>query len=346
MHTLHRMARTAALAAVALAGVAGLARSASAGTELRVATLAPPDSTWMKILERGSQDVAQKTQSRVTIKWYPGGVQGDERDFVRKMRMGQLDGAAVTSIGLSMIDESIRVLELPRMFDSIDEMDYVADRMWPYFQKKFEAKGFRLTDRGEIGWVYFMSKEPVKSLSDLRKATVWQWGDDQIVRAMYRKLNINGVPLGVPEVDSALVSGRINACYGSPLATVALQWNTKIRYQTSMPMSYGIGATVVSLKAFDKLSKADQHTLLKLTKKMGAKIRKGVRQDNKDAEKQMLQKGVKLVQTPPDMVSDFDKASHEVWQELTGKVYSKAELDMVLKYRADYRARHKSAAAK
>ena len=240
-----------------------------------------------------------------------------------------------------MIDESIRVLELPMMFDSIGEMDYVADRMWPYFQKKFEAKGFKLTDRGEIGWVYFMSKDRIESLADLRKASVWQWGDDQIVRAMYRKLNINGVPLGVPEVDSALTSGRINACYGSPLAAVALQWNTKIRYRTSLAMSYGIGATVVSLKAFNKLSKADQHTLLKLTRKMGAKIRKGVRQDNIDADKQMQQKGVKIVKTPAAMEANFRKASEEVWHELVGKVYTQAELDMVLKYRADYRAKHK-----
>jgi TRAP-type C4-dicarboxylate transport system substrate-binding protein len=315
------------------------------GTELRVATLAPPDSTWMKILDKGSADIAEKTSQRVTIKWYPGGVQGDERDFVRKIGLGQLDGAAVTSIGLAMIDESIRVLELPMMFESIEEMDYVADKMWPYFQKKFEKKGYKLTDRGEIGWVYFMSKNKIESLADLKNAKVWQWGDDQIVAAMYRKLNISGVPLGVPEVDAALTSGRINACYGSPLAAVALQWNTKISYMTSMPMSYGLGATVMSMDAFKKLSEEDQQTLLKMTNKMGAKVRTGVRKDNKDAQKQMLQKGVKVVETPAAMVTEFTKASQEVWKELAGKVYSQAELDMVLKYRDEYRAKHKSAGA-
>src|SRR5262249_51275654 len=156
------------------------------------------------------------------------------------------------------------------------EMDYVADKMWPYFQKKFEKKGYKLTDRGEIGWIYFLSKDKIESLGDLRNVKVWQWGDDVIVGAMYRKLNVNGVPLGVPEVDAALTSGRINACYSSPLAAVALQWNTKIKYMTSMPMSYGMGATVVSLEAFNKLGAEDQKTLLKLTSKMGAKIRGGV----------------------------------------------------------------------
>jgi TRAP-type C4-dicarboxylate transport system substrate-binding protein len=335
MRTLLACSIVAMLAAPALAD----------GTELRIATLAPPDSTWMKILEKGSAEIADKTSQRVTIKWYPGGVQGDERDFVRKIRLGQLDGGAVTSIGLSMIDESIRVLELPMMFDSIEEMDYVADKMWPIFQKRFEKKGFKLTDRGEIGWVYFLSKDKIESLSDLKNAKVWQWGDDQIVAAMFRKLNINGVPLGVPEVDAALTSGRINACYGSPLAAVALQWNTKIKYQTSMPMSYGMGATVMSLDAFNKLSADDQKTILKLTQKMGKDIRKGVRRDNLDAQKQMTEKGVKIVQTPAAMVDEFRKSSEQVWKDLVGKVYSQEDLDMVLKYRQEFRDKHKSADA-
>jgi TRAP-type C4-dicarboxylate transport system substrate-binding protein len=330
-----------ALATVALVGGPALAD----GVELRVATLAPADSTWMKILDKGSNDIAEKTQQRVTLKWYPGGVQGDERDFVRKIGLGQLDGAAVTSIGLAMIDESIRVLELPMMFDSIEEMDYVSDKMWPYFQKKFEKKGYKLTDRGEIGWIYFMSKEKIESLADLKNAKVWQWGDDQIVGAMYRKLNISGVPLGVPEVDAALTAGRINACYGSPLAAVALQWNTKIKYMTSMPMSYGLGATVMSVDAFNKLAPEDAKTMLKLANKMGAKVRVGVRKDNKDAQKQMLQKGVKVIPTPPAMVAEFTKTSQEVWKELVGKVYSQAELDMVLKYRDEYRAKKKPTGA-
>ncbi len=331
---------------LACAAVGALASAAAAETvELRVATLAPADSTWMKILDKGSADIAEKTGQRVTLKWYPGGVQGDERDFVRKIGLGQLDGAAVTSIGLAMIDESIRVLELPMMFESIDEMDYVADKMWPYFQKKFEKKGYKLTDRGEIGWIYFMSKDKIESLGDLKNAKVWQWGDDQIVGAMYRKLNISGVPLGVPEVDAALTSGRINACYGSPLAAVALQWNTKIKYMTSMPMSYGLGATVMSVDAFNKLAPEDAKTMLKLANKMGAKVRVGVRKDNVDAQKQMIQKGIKVVVTPAGMVDEFTKASQEVWKELVGKVYSQAELDMVLKYRDEFRAKHKAGAA-
>src|SRR6185369_11901336 len=209
------MMRLTSLLSIAAVGALALAtaKPAAAGdTEIRLATLAPSGSPWMEVLNKAQAEIKEKTGGRVTLKYYEGGQQGDERDFVRKIGLGQLDGAAITSIGLAMIDESIRVLELPMMFQSAEELDYVADKMWPYFQKKFEKKGYKLNDRGEVGWVYFMSKNKVESLADLKNAKVWQWGDDQIVAAMYRKLNISGVPLGVPEVDAGLTSGKINAC--------------------------------------------------------------------------------------------------------------------------------------
>src|SRR5262249_13214536 len=162
------------------------------------------------------------TNRRITIKYYTGGQQGDERDFIRKIKIGQLDGAAVTAAGLSMIDPSIRVLELPMLFESEDEVDYVATKMWPYFQKKFENKGFRLAERGELGWIYFLSKSKVTSIAELRKQKLWTLADDPLGTTILDKLKLNGVPLGVPEVDSALTSGRINACFSSPLGAIAL----------------------------------------------------------------------------------------------------------------------------
>src|ERR1700690_598363 len=133
------------------------------GVELRIASLAPENSPWMDVLDKAAGEIKGKAASRGTLKYFAGGQQGDERDFVKKIKLGQLDGAAVTAVGLAMIDESIRVLELPMMFETVDELDYVADKMWPYFQKKFEKKGFKLQERGEVGWIYFMSKSKVES---------------------------------------------------------------------------------------------------------------------------------------------------------------------------------------
>ncbi len=318
------------------------ARSAHAdNVELRIATLAPSGSPWMETLDKANAEVKEKTGNRVGLKYFEGGQQGDEKDFVRKIKLGQLDGAAVTSIGLAMIDESIRVLELPMMFDTAEEVDYVADKMWPYFQKKFEKKGFRLQDRGEVGWIYFLSTAKVQSINDLKGQKLWMWGDDQLVGAMFKKLALNGVPLGVPEVDAALTSGKINACYGSPVAAVALQWYSKVKYMTSMPMSFAIGATVVSLDSLKKISAEDQKTVEDVSKTWSKKLRKVIRKANDDAKSTMTRKGVTVVQTPVAMVDEFTKQSKESWTELAGKIYSKDELDMVIKYRDEYRAKHK-----
>jgi TRAP-type transport system periplasmic protein len=331
------MTRLTTLLSIAAVASLASAEPARADTEIRLATLAPSGSPWMQVLEKAQGEIKQKTGGRVRLKYYPGGQQGDERDFVRKINAGQLDGAAITSIGLSMIDESIRVLELPMMFESINELDYVADKMWPYFQKKFEKKGFRLNDRGEVGWIYFMSKNKVSSIADLKGQKLWMWGDDQLVGTMFKKLSLNGIPLGVPEVDSALTSGKITACYGSPVAAVALQWYSKIKFMTSMPMSYGIGATVMSQKAVDKLSAEDRKTVETIAKNASKKLRKVIRKANEDAKTTMTRKGITIVPTPVGMVDEFRKHAEASWTELAGKLYSKEELDMVLKYRKEYR---------
>ncbi len=338
------MNRLQLLAISALAALGALATASPAHAEsvqLRIATLAPSGSPWMVTLDKANAEIKQKTAGRVTLKWFEGGQQGDEKDFVRKIKLGQLDGAAVTSIGLAMIDESIRVLELPMMFDSAEEVDYVADKMWPYFQKKFEKKGFRLQDRGEVGWIYFLSKNKVASLNDLKGQKLWMWGDDQLVGAMFKKLSLNGVPLGVPEVDAALTSGKIDACYGSPVAAVALQWYSKVKYMTSMPMSFAIGATVISLDSLKKISPEDQKIVEEISKANAKKLRKVIRKANADAKATMTRKGITVVQTPVAMVDDFTKQAKQSWADLTGKIYSKEELDMVIKYRDEYRAKHK-----
>lgn len=332
--------KVSGLVALAIAGVLAAPAPAHAQKmELRIATLAPSGSPWMAVLDKASAEIKTKTAERVTLKYFEGGQQGDERDFIRKIKLGQLDGAAVTAVGLAMIDESIRVLELPMMFETVEEVDYVADKMWPYFQKKFEKKGFKLNDRGDVGWVYFLSKTKVASMADLKGQKLWMWGDDQLIGAMFRKLGLNGVPLGVPEVDSALTSGRITAAYGSPVAAVALQWYTKIKFITSMPMVFSISATVVSNDAIKKISADDQKQMIKISKAASKKLRKTIRKANEDSKKTMSRKGVTVVQTPTALVDEFRKNAEVVWKELVGKVYSQEELDLVLKYRAEHRAK-------
>jgi TRAP-type C4-dicarboxylate transport system substrate-binding protein len=332
---------TLGLCALAAAATLAAPRVANADpVQLRIASLAPSGSPWMQVLDKAAAESNTKTNGRITLKYFEGGQQGDEPDFVRKINLGQLDGAAVTAIGLSMIDQSIRVLELPMMFQSPEELDYVADKLWPYFQKKFEAKGFKLNDRGEVGWIYFLSKNKIEKLADLKSQKTWLWGDDAIVNAVFKKMGLNGVPLGVPEVDAALTSGKIDACYGSPVAAVALQWYSKVKYMTTMPMSFSIGATVISTKAYQKLPAEDVKILEDISKANARKLRKTIRKANEDAKGTMSRKGVQIIPTPQATIDEFTKQATELWGELAGKIYSKDELKMVLDARAEYRAKH------
>jgi TRAP-type C4-dicarboxylate transport system substrate-binding protein len=330
------------LAVVVALAVAVLApRPAGAESkEFRIATLAPSGSPWMELLEHAAAEIAERTAKRVTIKYYGGGQQGDEQDFIRKIKLGQLDGAAITAMGLAQIDPSILVLQMPMLFATLDEVDYVATKMWPYFQKKFEKKGFRLGDRGEVGWVYFFSNAKVTTLAELRKQKLPLLGTDELGTSVSKKLKLNGVPLAIAEIDAALTAGRINACFSSPLGALALQWYTKVKYMSSMPMVYAIGATVLSLDAVKAVSAEDQKTIEALAKRSQKKARVVIRKANEDSQKTLLRKGITVVEPSKEMVDELTALAVEAQTELAGKVYSKEELDMVIKYRDEFRAKH------
>lgn len=331
-----RLAKAGGILAAAAIALVGITATASA-EEWRIATLAPQGSTWMKILDKGAAEIADATGDRISLKYYPNGVQGDEKDVISKMKLGQLDGGAMTIVGLAEIDAHIRVLSLPMMFKSKAHMEYVVARMWPYFQKRFAKKGYMLGDYGFVGPIKFLSKTKVTSVSDLKSLKVWQWGDDPVTAAMFKEIGVNGVPLGVPEVLGGLTSGRINAAYGSPLAAVALQWNTKVSYMSDLMLSYGLGATVIRKEVYDKASKDDLEAQSKIAKAQAKKLRRHVVKDNKNAQKQMEKKGVEVVTAPADFVAEMQKAAEKVWDNLSGSEYSAAELKLVKKYAAAYK---------
>lgn len=314
--------------------------SAAEAGPWRIATLAPDGSSWMKVLNKGAAAVKDATAGRVEFKYYTGGVQGDEKDVIRKMKMGALDAGAFTSVGLSQIEPSIRVLEIPMLFDSVEEMDYVRRKMWGTFMKRFAKKGYKLLDPGDVGDIHFYSNSPIRTKADLQKAKVWLWGEDELVKTMFKKLGVKGVPMGVPNVLPALNTGKIDACYGSALATVALQWYTKIKYATSMTTSYGVSATVFNKSVWDSMSPEDMEKVKKIVRQQSTELRSTVRRDNKRAQKAIVRAGVKVIDTPPETQAEFRTIAEGVWKEMVGKMYSQKDLDRVLQYRAEFRAKN------
>jgi TRAP-type transport system periplasmic protein len=311
------------------------ARASAENVELKIATLAPKGSAWAKILEKGGKQIETDTAGRVKIKWFFSGQQGDERDVVRKMTSGNLDGAAVTAVGLGLIKGDVRVLELPFMFTNDKQLDYVRNAMKADFEAQFDTAGYVLLAWGDIGWTHIYTNIQLSSKADLAKTKIWAWKDDPIVRALFKGLGVNGIPLGVPDVLPNLQTGTIDACYGSPLAAVALQWYTKVKFATDTPISYAIGALVVRKDVFNKLSAEDQKVVIAASTKMGDDLLKGVRKDNERAKKAMQKSGVQFVAVPEAMISDLRAEAQKVWKALVGTLYDQKLLDKVLKLREE-----------
>ena len=325
--------------AVAILAAASLAPTVAmaATVEIKLATLAPKGSAWAKIMAKGAADVEAKTAGRVKMTYFFSGQQGDERDVVRKMKLGQLDGAALTAVGLGIIKPDVRVLELPFLYTSDKQLDYVRDKMSADFEKQFDDAGYVLLAWGDVGWVHLYTNQAFQSRAELSKAKMWAWTDDPIVRALFKRLGVNGVPLGVPDVLPSLQTGLIDACYGSPLVAVAFQWYTKFKFASQIPLSYSVGALVVRKTVFESLSAEDRKALQDGGAAMGQELMKIVRKDNERAKKAMEKSGIRFVDAPAAMLADFETQGKGVWGELAGKVYSKALLDQVLKTIAEVR---------
>jgi TRAP-type transport system periplasmic protein len=304
--------------------------SSSAPIELRIATLAPAGSAWAKIMEEGAARLDADTHGRVKIRYYFGGLQGDERDVVRKMKLDQLDGAALTAIGLGLIQPDVLVLQLPYLVSSDKQIDYVRDKLGPEFEKEFDRAGYILVAWGDVGWVHSYFAVEVKSATDFGAVKFWQWVDDPITREMFAVLDVNGVPLNVPDVLPALQTGSIQACSAPPLAAVALQWYTKLKYMADRPTAYAIGALVIKKSAFLKIQPADREVLLRDGREIGLKLTASVRRDNERAKQAMLRSGVQLIHVPDDAQARLVAAGKQVWTRLAGKLYSKQLLDRVL----------------
>lgn len=323
--------------AVALVGfLAG--GTARAQTQLKIATLAPEGSSWMVAFHEWAKNVEEHTSGKIKVKFFAGGTAGDERDAVRKMRLGQLNGAAVTAIGLGLINSEVRVLELPMLIDNYGELDFVRNKLDADIRKKFEEKGYVLLAWGDVGPVHIFSNVAIKGKADLAQTKMWAWVDDALVRELFHQLGVNGVPLGVPDVLPSLQTGLINACYGSPLSTLALQWYTKVKYMTSMHITQAIGATVITKKEFDKLTPDLQKTLIADSKEFEVKVLKTLRTDNEKALTSMKQAGLQVVESPPEMVKQFTTEATAIRVKLEPTVYSHEFRMKVEKLVAEYRA--------
>jgi TRAP-type C4-dicarboxylate transport system substrate-binding protein len=245
------------------------------------------------------------------------------------MRIGQIHIAGITGLGVGEIDKELQVLGTPFLFQNYEEVDHVLSKTSARFEKILEKKGYILLGWSEIGFIYMMSNKPMSSVEAIRHAKVWMPEGDPMSQAVFEKAGVSPVPLGISDVLLALQTGLVDVIYSTPFGAVALQWFTKVKYITRAPLSFSMGAVVMTRKAFEIIPQDHQEVLKEVFQKHLAPINAESRGDNEEALDVMVREGIKLVELSPEELERFQKITQEAIDEITGKVFSKKILRVV-----------------
>lgn len=308
---------------------------------LKFATLAPQGSTWMNIIGDWASQVEKDSGGRLTFKLYGGGVSGDEPDMLRKIRFGQLQGAAMTGHGIGYIYSPARVLEIPFLFRNYAEVDYVRAQLMPQIRAGFHDNGFELLGWMEVGFVQLFSREPIYSLDDMKERRIWLWQGDPLGDAFFSASGLSPVPLPITEVYTSLSTGLIDTTIAPPLGAIAFQWFSQTPYMTDIPVMDGIGGLIVSRQFFDKLPPDLQALLRKTGEAAGERLVTETRRDNEKSLAVLKQHGITFTREWKDPDSELyalrDRAAAALAKSgyIPADIYARARQAL-----ADYRARH------
>jgi len=306
---------------------------------LKFATLAPLGSTWMNIITDWASKVEKESKGRLKFKLYGGGITGDEPDVLRKIRFGQIQGAAMTGHGIGYIYSPTRVLEIPFLFRSYEEVDHVRARLMPEIREGFRQNGFELVGWMEVGFIQLFSRTPIYSMDDLRKRRIWLWQGDPLGTAFFSASGLSPVPLPITEVFTSLSTGLIDTTIAPPLGAIALQWFTKTPYMTNIPVMDGVGGLLVSGKFFDNLPKDLQELLRRTGEEAGARLLAETRRDNEKSLAVLKQNGVTFTTEWKDKDSEMFAIRDRAAAELAKSGYIPAALyERAKKTLVDYRA--------
>ena len=282
----------------------------------------------MKVLNAWKTTLETETAGRLKLRFYPGGSQGDERDFVRKMRVGQLDGGVVTMSGMSLLVRPMVILVLPDFLDTYEELDRVRLKMSKQFEKMFEDEGFMMVAWGDAGKTRLFSKKKIERPSDIKSMRPWMWKDDLIFIEFYDVIGASAVRLGVPEVYPGLQTNIIDVVTSSALTAVALQWYTRVKYMTGHNSSIIAGGMVMRKEKIDELPPDLKEAFLRTSKRVEILLHKSIRRDDQKAYDVVIKKGIVATDTSK-YKAEWDAAAKQVRDRMTGRVFSKSLLQAV-----------------
>ncbi|MFN7294552.1 MAG: TRAP transporter substrate-binding protein DctP [Lysobacteraceae bacterium] len=265
---------------------------------LRMATLAPEGSPWMRELRVAAEQVKTQTQGRVEIKYFPGGVMGNDQAVLRRIRQGgQLQGGVLTSSELSLVYPDAPLYTLPFLFKDWAEVDRVRPQIDPLLAAGFKERGFHMLGASGIGFAYLMGTGRVAGVADVQRAKLWVPQNDRIAELTFRTGGASPIALPIGDVFTSLQTGMVDVVANTPAGAVALQWHGKLRSLYDLPLAYVVGYVVVDQRAWQKIASADQAAIDAVFKAATARVDQTIRRDDVAALEAMKRQGLEVV--PP-----------------------------------------------
>jgi len=323
-------------ALVAFATVFGA--TAAAAQTLKLGTLAPRGSPWYDILQDMAADWSDASGGRIKARIYPGGSIGDETDMIRKMLVGQLHGAVLTSEGLGRIVPELRILQLPMWYRSDMELDFVRAGMIAEIEALFEQRGFKVLNWGDIGWIRLFTRSPAPLPSDLQPQKLFCWAGDQKTCDAWGKQGFTAVPLAFTDIFSGLQSGMIDAVFTAPVPALSYQWFGIANQMTDLKLYKMIGATIITMKAWERIPEGARAQVLSSAVEAGRLSETRIRGFEEESIRVMQEHGLDVHPLTPESRVDWEARSRDSYPVLLDGIVPPALVARAEQLRAEYRS--------
>ncbi len=309
-----------------------------AETVVKLGTLAPKDSSYHKSLA-AMGTAWSRIPGGATVRIYPGGTAGGEADMVMKMKVGQIDAALLTANGLAEIDPAVKsLLFVPMMFRSLDEVDFVTQRVGPKIEKRLRDKGFVVLFWADAGWVRFFSKTAVHDPEELKKTKLFTWSGDTQTFDIYKSAGFHPVALETNDILPMLRTGMITAVPSPPYVALATQMYTAAPNMIALDWAPLVGALVITERAWNRLTPAAQAAMTKTAAAAGVQIKKQNRTESEQAVAAMQKRGLQVYRPTPEIEARWRKVAEGCYPQIRGKVVPADFFDEVQRLLTEYRS--------
>jgi len=308
---------------------------------LRIGTLAPEGTGWAREFKAFARDIAGATDGQVEIKWYLGGIAGDEAEMFDHIRRQQLDGAASAGALCERLAPSMRALRVLGLMTNFQETWHVLSQLRPQLLAEFKRSGFESLLLVPFGPHILFSRAPVRDFEDLRKGRFWIWDQDDVLLLEAPELGLKAVPLPPNQAGAAYEAGRLDGFISPPSVALSFQWSAQARYVTNLPLDMISGCLVLADRAFDALSVDQRKALSAAAAKLA--VRFGDLGEHVDAALLgglFARQGVETVPVSTKLRADFYNAARAARDHLGEKIATAELLRKILATLADYRAEY------